>query len=202
VRAVGEAEVDWAAGTITARGGAAADFRMPSANVARPGAERRARAAALAKLRATVETLAGKGKLTPAQLDAALARASAASVDYQSNGGVLLALRLAFADLAARPGPAAPRKDAGAGAEPARPAPAQVLSVAAMPLELAPRLVAGDREAALSFAVYRVGSPPAGADAVAVRRDQKGRLVLPKGAPALQKLAGAPALIYVEKVSR
>jgi hypothetical protein len=37
-------------------------------------------------------------------------------------------------------------------------------------------------------------------DAIAVKRDGSGRLVLPKGeAKALQKLAGAPVVIYVQK---
>src|SRR5436190_13773130 len=47
-RRAGGVEIDWAEGTLTATGGAAADLRMPSADVARPGAVRRARAAALA----------------------------------------------------------------------------------------------------------------------------------------------------------
>ncbi|MBC8133828.1 MAG: hypothetical protein H7X95_12660, partial [Deltaproteobacteria bacterium] len=42
--------VDWRRGTIEVTGGAAADHRMPSAEVARPGAERRARTAARARL--------------------------------------------------------------------------------------------------------------------------------------------------------
>ena len=35
-------EIDWAAGTVTASGGAAADLRMPSADVARAGSLPRA----------------------------------------------------------------------------------------------------------------------------------------------------------------
>jgi hypothetical protein len=39
----GGVEIDWGEGTVTAQGGAAADLRMPSAELARPGAQRRAR---------------------------------------------------------------------------------------------------------------------------------------------------------------
>src|SRR5262245_46137586 len=50
-------EIDWSEGTLTASGGAAADLRMPSAELARPGAVRRARSVALAKLRAALAEL-------------------------------------------------------------------------------------------------------------------------------------------------
>src|SRR5262245_34643552 len=43
-------EIDWAAGTLTAPGGAASDLRMPSADVARAGAVRRAEAVARVQL--------------------------------------------------------------------------------------------------------------------------------------------------------
>src|SRR5580704_8494322 len=49
--------VDWRAGTLSATGGAAADLRMPSVDLARPGAERRARAAAIGKLRGALAAL-------------------------------------------------------------------------------------------------------------------------------------------------
>ena len=49
--------VDWMAGTLATGGGAAADLRMPSVDLARPGAERRARAVAEAKLRAALAAL-------------------------------------------------------------------------------------------------------------------------------------------------
>src|SRR5207244_11190492 len=88
---------------VSAHGGAAADFHMPSADAARPGAERRARAAAEAKLRAALQALplGGRRKLVGADLDAALASAQAARVDYQSNGGALLTPHLMFKDVAA-----------------------------------------------------------------------------------------------------
>ena len=182
VRPLGDSEVDWAAGTITAHGGAAADLRVPSADVARPGAERRARAAALAKLRAALQAMPlGTGKLSAAALEAALGRAHAASVDYQSNGGVLLTMSLAFGEVSppqekTDKTPKTPSPDGGA--ETARKVPEQALSVASMPFELAPRVAAGEREAALSWAVYRTGAPPAGVEAIAVHRDRAGRLQL------------------------
>src|SRR5206468_8800946 len=87
----GGAEIDWGEGTLTAQGGAAADLRMPSAEVARPGSLRRARAAALGKLRAAlVELPLGGGRsLTPDAIDRALGRARTVGVDYQSNGGAV-----------------------------------------------------------------------------------------------------------------
>jgi len=203
VRPLGDTEVDWGAGTISARGGAAADLRMPTADIARPGAERRARAAALAKLRAALQSLPLRpgGKLSATELEAALGRAHPAGVDYQSNGGVLLTMSLAFGDIV--PPKEKAKAPPDAGAEPTRKDPEQALAVASMPFGLAPRVVAGEREAALSWAVYRTGAPPSGVDAIAVKRDAKGNLVLPKGeAKALQKLAGAPVVIYVQKAPK
>jgi hypothetical protein len=206
VRQLGETEIDWATGTISARGGAAADIRMPTADIARPGAERRARAAAVAKLRAALATLALRpgAKLSAAELETALGRAHPAGVDYQSNGGVLMTMSLAFGDIVPpKEAPAARTGDRDAGAPPTRKAPERALAVASMPFELAPRVAAGDKEAALSWAVYRTGAPPAGVDAITVKRDQAGRLVLPKAeAKALQKLAGAPVVIYLQKAPK
>src|SRR5215471_14191788 len=49
--------IDWADGTLASSGGAAADLRMPGAELARPGAVRRAREVALTKLRAALVDL-------------------------------------------------------------------------------------------------------------------------------------------------
>jgi len=44
-------------------------------------------------------------------------------------------------------------------------------------------------------------SRAAARDAISVRRDDKGRLVFPTGAePALDRLAGGPVVIYLQKV--
>jgi hypothetical protein len=72
-------------------------------------------------------------------------------------------------------------------------------AVGAMPLELAPLLVAGGKEIVVRSVRYRQGPPPVGA--IGVRRDDKGRLVLPRGSePTIDRLAGAPVVIYLQKV--
>jgi hypothetical protein len=177
-RQVGAAEVDWSAGTLTAQAGAAADPRMPNANAARPGAERRARAAAEAKLLPALREL-GQGKTVDEK--AALGRAVVSRIEYQSNGGVVLWLTVHFSDLvAARPAPVA-------------------LRVASMPLSFAPVVAAGDKTATLGFATYRpAASCPK--DAPSARRDSRGRLVLAGDtAKLVDSLAGTAVVIYLEK---
>jgi hypothetical protein len=190
----GEATVDWSTGTLTAQGGAAADLRMPSADFARPGAERRARAAALARLKTALTSLPlGSDRTLPSDaVTRALERARVASVDYQSNGGVLLRLEVKFTDWIV-PSPAT--------ADQAR-EPGPVLTVPTARLAAAPLLKIDRRELALGAATYRTGSPPAGMATIAARADRTGRLVV-SGDPAnSQKLAGAAVVIYVEKVTR
>ncbi len=179
--------IDWRAGTLTATGGAAADLRMPSVDLARPGAERRARAAALARLRAALVALpAGGGrKLDPARIDKALGRARAADVQYQSNGGAVVRLEVGFADWLDDPA-AAPT----------------VLSVHEAHLAASPKALVGGQEIALGAATYRTGAPPADARAHAARADRAGRLVIEGGAELAAKLARGAALIYVQKVLR
>lgn len=172
------AEIDWTAGTLTVSAGAAADPRMPSPSAARPGAERRARAAALGKLRVAARELVGKSKV---DVEAALGRAAAARTEYQSNGGVVLWMTLRFAELV-----------------PAKPA-ARALRVESAPLHFAPTVAAGGKAAVVGYATYR---PAAGApgDALRARRDGAGRLVL-AGAQAglVDSLAGTAVVIYLEK---
>ncbi len=180
--------VDWRAGTLSAAGGAAADLRMPSVDLARPGAERRARAAATAKLRSALGTLpAGGGhKLDPDRIDRALNRARAVDVQYQSNGGAVVRMEVRFADWLE--GAEAPTTTA--------------LSVREAHLAAAPKAIVGGREIALGAATYRVGSPPADAGARAARVDHAGRLVIDGGGELAAKLARGVALIYVQKVLR
>ncbi len=192
VRRLAGAEVDWSAGTVTASAGAAADMRMPSPDAARPGAERRARAAAMEKLRVALRALPVRGneRLGEKQVDAALVHASTTRIEYQSNGGVVLWVGVRFEELV---GSASHAPVAAAATEPV------ALAVAAMPLELAPLLVGGGKEIVAGHVRYQHGPPPAGA--IAVRRDDRGRLVLPTGSEAtLAALAGGPVVIYLQKV--
>jgi hypothetical protein len=173
-----DAEIDWSAGAVTAQGGGAADIRMPGPHAARPGAERRARAAAEDKLRAAVRELRQGKKLDE---KTALERASIARIEYQSNGGVVLWLALRLSDLVTA-------KPAGVS-----------LRVASMPLALAPVVAAGGKTAALGLATYRPAAE-CPKDAVAARRDAGGRLVLSdKDAKLLDSLAGAAVVIYLDR---
>ena len=189
VRPLAGAEVDWSAGTVTASAGAAADMRMPSPEAARPGAERRARAAAIEKLRAVLRTLPVRGseRLGEKQVEAALSHASTTRIEYQSNGGVVLWVGLRFDDLLGK---------APSSSSATRPV---ALAVGAMSLELTPLLVVGGQAVVVRNVRYRQGPLPA--DAISVRRDDKGRLVLPTGAePTFERLAGGPVVIYLQKV--
>ena len=71
---------------------------MPSADAARPGAERRARAAARARLAEVLRTLplGGGRHLDEAGITRAVEHARAVSVDYQSNGGALVRMEVRF----------------------------------------------------------------------------------------------------------
>jgi hypothetical protein len=175
-RTVAASEVDWSAGVVTAQAGSAADIRMPGPNAARPGAERRARAAAEAKLSAALHAL-GLDNLTTGKT------ASVSRIEYQSNGGVVLWLSVRFSELV--PAKAAPRS----------------LKVATMPFEFAPTLVAGGKEARVASATYGpISASPK--DAIPVRRDEKGRLVLPSPSlspQTIDSLAGSAVVIYLEK---
>jgi hypothetical protein len=74
-----------------------------------------------------------------------------------------------------------------------------VLSVLAMPLELAPMVVVGGKEIGVQGVRYHQGRPPTGA--MSARRDDKGRLVLLRGGePMLDRLAGGPVVIYLQNV--
>jgi hypothetical protein len=182
-------EIDWAAGTLTASGGAAADLRMPSADVARAGSVRRAEATARERLRRALAALplGGERKLPAADVTRALSRVQRTSVDYQSNGGALVRLRLRFVDWLDPP--------------PADGAPAITLTVPAMHLGAAPVAKVGDVERPLGAAVFRLGAPPGSAKAVPAKLDRAGRLVIEgRHAPAADKLAAGATLIYVGKV--
>jgi hypothetical protein len=212
VRPLAGAEVDWSAGTVTASAGAAADMRMPSPDAARPGAERRARAAAIEKLRAALRALAVRGseRLGEKQVDADLSQASTTRIEYQSNGGVVLWVAVRFEELV-KNASTTPFGGFGTDSPPRQPPRASrapvpatttgpvVLAVGAMSLELTPLLAVGGQEIVARYVRYQQGPPPA--DAISVRRDDKGRLVLSKGSEAtVDRLADGPVVIYLQKV--
>lgn len=175
------AEVDFATGTITAQAGAAADIRMPGPNAARPGAERRARVAAEEKLRVASRELGQGGAIDPGAVDAAIARAQVARIEYQSNGGVVLWLALRFSDLA-----------------PAKPAPFALRTNIA-PLAFSPTVAGAGKAVRVAYATYKPAKD-APKDARAASRDGKGRLVLDAAeADMIDSFAGRSVVIYLEK---
>ena len=189
--------VDWEAGTISASGGAAADLRMPSVDLSRPGAQRRAHAAAVAKLRAALTTLPlGSGnKLTAAEIDRAVGRARDVDVQYQSNGGAIVRVEIRFGDWLETPSAA----DGIA------------VAVASMHLSAAPTARVGKRDVRIGAAVYRVaegkggknvGGNATGAAVADGRVDKDGRLVLSGDAQLPDRLARGQVIIYVGKLQR
>jgi hypothetical protein len=182
--------IDWMAGTLSATGGAAADLRMPSVDLARPGAERRARGAAEAKLRAALTALPVGGELSfkATDIDRALGRAQVVDTQYQSNGGAVVRLELPF----------------GAWMEGESPhagdAPAATLTVHAMRLAAAPAAKVGGREVRVGAAIYRVGTAPQTANALPAKVERGDRLVFAADADLAGKLARGVVLIYVQKV--
>jgi hypothetical protein len=201
-RPLGAAEVDWQAGLVIARAGAAADLRLPGPENARPAAERQASKRAAEILRAALAALPLGGGRTPAAdaVTAAVARAKPSSVEYQSNGGVLLALAVPFAELGAVAGNGKGKgkgKGKGTTARPGASEREVALVAASAPLAAAPTLVVGQREVPTTAARYELGEPPAAA--LAVKADKDGRLVLRKEADA-DTLAGARVVVYVKSL--
>jgi hypothetical protein len=182
------ATVDWEAGTISASGGAAADLRMPSVDLSRPGAQRRAHAAAVAKLRAALTTLPlGSGnKLTAAEIDRAVGRARDVDVQYQSNGGAIVHVEIRFGDWLETP--SAPDGFA--------------VAVASMHLSAAPTARVGKRDVRVGAAVYRVAEGKAAKNVADGRVDKDGRLVLAGDAQLPDRLARGQVIIYVGKLQR
>ena len=182
------AAVDWEAGTISATGGAAADLRMPSVDLSRPGAQRRAHATAVAKLRGALTTLPlGSGnKLTAPEIDRAVGRARDVDVQYQSNGGAIVRVEIRFGDWLETP--SAP--DAFA------------VAVASMHLSAAPTARVGKRDVRVGAAVYRVADGKAAKNVADGRVDKDGRLVLAGDAQLPDRLARGQVIIYVGKLQR
>jgi hypothetical protein len=195
----GAVSIDWAEGTLIARAGAAADLRMPSADLARPGSERRARAAAVARLKEALGALPlGGGRTLPADaVERALGRAELVDVEYQSNGGAVVRMRARFGDWLPAPAPTGP-----------------TLALGEARLAAAPALRVGGQEVASGAARYRIGAPPSGTHAIPVKIDREGRWnaraeKVNKGDKGerpdkdlADRLAGAAIVIYVQKVVR
>ena len=184
---IGGAAVDWEAGTIAATGGAAADLRMPSVDLSRPGAQRRAQAAAVAKLRAALVTLPlGSGnKLTNPEIERALGRARAVDVQYQSNGGAIVRMEVRFGDWLETPGAAE----------------GFAVAVPSMHLSAAPTARIGKRDVRVGAAVYRVADKAA-KNAADGKVDKDGRIVLSGDAQLPDRLARGQVIIYVGKLQR
>jgi len=182
------AAIDWEAGTIAATGSAAADLRMPSVDLSRPGAQRRAQAAAVAKLRAALAALPlGAGaKLTAAEIDRAVGRARALDVQYQSNGGAIVRMEVRFGDWLETPSAA----DGFA------------VAVSSMHLSAAPTARIGKRDVRVGAAVYRVAEGKAAKNAADGKVDKEGRLVLSGDAQLPDRLARGQVIIYVGKLQR
>jgi hypothetical protein len=127
--------IDWTRGLIIAMGAAPGDIRAPSPDLARVGAERRARAQAQERLLATARALRMNDRLVgehadadaavAARLAAAVARAIDLVVDYGSDGSVVLTAGLPLEAVRQAVHPVAPLDViAGAAAAAAAPAPA------------------------------------------------------------------------------
>ena len=103
LQTLAQAEVDWESDSVSARGGAAADLRLPGPDNARPAARRAAEKQAADRLAEALKQLplGGARHLSDQSIAAALGRAKARDIDYQSNGGVMLSLGVDFTDLAA-----------------------------------------------------------------------------------------------------
>jgi hypothetical protein len=181
----GEVEVDWSLGTMTARGAAAADLRMPGPNSSRPGAERRAVVAADDRLRSGLRSLVGRvGETLPqASQQTLMTRTVTSRIEYQSNGGVVLWRLVRFADVQQNN----------------KSNPSLIsLRVPSMPFRVAPAIKTATRHVAPAYALYR--RTPAPQHALMARWDADAGLTLvPSVADRIDSLTGAGIEIYIEK---
>ena len=202
--------VNWRRGVVSATAGAAPDHRMPSADVARPGAERRARESARARIGEVLRQLplGGGRHLDDQAVTRALDRARLVDVDLQSNGGAVVTLEVAFGAWEATGTTAGSSPDGGgegtpgSSAPPTADRPRLVLSLGEGHLVAAPIIVVGGRELEPSGVRYSNGAAPSsGPRPLKARSDKKGRLMVDGGvSPA--EVAGQPVLIYLQRVLR
>jgi hypothetical protein len=194
--------VDWRHGTVSARGVAAGDWRTPSAEMARAGAERRARNEGRSRLVEALRVLplGGGRHLDAAAISRAVDHARTVHVDYQSNGGVVLQVEVAFGDWEES---LATKTTADAPAAAALPLAAPLaLRLTEGSLAAAPALLVGTREIALASVSYAPsGDLAADVRPLVVRADKKGRLVADEKLNP-EELAHRHAVIYVQKLLR
>ena len=161
---------------------------MPSVDLSRPGALRRAHAAAVARLRAALGSLPlGSGnKLTGPEIERALARARDVDVQYTSNGGAIVRVEIRFGDWLEKPN----AQDGFA------------VAVPSMHLSAAPTARIGKRDVRVGAAVYRVADGKGVKNVTDGKIDKDGRLVLAGDAQLPERLAGGQVIIYVGKLQR
>ena len=199
VRPLGKVVVDWEEGVVIARAGAAADLRLPGVDAPRLGAVRAARGRAAKELKVALAKIPlGRGrKRVPAALDAALERGQVLEPDYQTNGGVVLALGVQLAHLVEPP--PAPAATSRRGTKPARQdrrhrwcSPCRACRSRWRP----PWSIKG-KPYPLASAVYRLGKPPercAGGDREARRQGPPGAVEAARR-PAARR-PGAPSSTF------
>lgn len=211
--------IDWTRGLVIAVGAAPGDIRAPSPDLARVGAERRARAQAQQRLLAAARALRLEERLVGEHADAdaavaerlaaAAARALDLAVDYGSDGSVVLTagLPLEAVHQAVHPAAAMDAPALGSSVQPAAKAPTAVIVDARGVLD-APVLGLGLAAGAHEYAGPAVFHGGAGAAAADARRGPRpvrtratamrdGRLVVSLPAEELAAANAARALVIV-----
>lgn len=196
IRRLGDAEIDWHRGIVQARGGAAADIRLPGPQVARAAAERSARARATAFLRTAIPLFdMGAGKTVSGKtLDIVLADLRTMRIEYESNGGVTVVLGATFATLASHP--SASDKDDHDHEGGTEGKLALCISIARTALVFRPTLSIEGHPVTPTYATYRIGAAPA--LSLTAKRDRAGRLVVEGKVPG--GFVGRSVIIYAGAV--
>jgi hypothetical protein len=161
---------------------------MPSVDLARPGAQRRAQAGAAAKLRAALAELPlGSGKkLSAPEIERAVGRARTVDVQYQSNGGAIARMELRFGDWLEAPKPEICR----------------AVAVPSIRLGAAPIARVAGRDVRVGAATYTIKPTEVVKNVGDVRVDKEGRILIEGDAKLADQLARCAILVYVAKVQR